>query len=173
MTAAPRPDHAAIEITLQTLAIKTRPYGHPDTQTLVAALHAEQLAQYDHADPVDPPTDTAYVSPDGLFLVAYVHGEPVACGGYHTRADASGDERVVEIKKMYTAPAWRGHGLGKGILTRLEKHAAAAGATRVLLETGVHNTAALVLYTNMGYEPIEAYVAGRDPAVNRAFCKQL
>jgi hypothetical protein len=41
------------------------------------------------------------------------------------------------------------------------------------LETGVRNTAALSLFTSAGYELVGRYVAGRDPAINRALARSL
>ncbi|WP_257981152.1 hypothetical protein [Streptomyces sp. CB02959] len=35
--------------------------------------------------------------------------------------------------------------------------------TKAILETGVHNYAALALYTRCGYTPVEPYVLGRRP----------
>ena len=47
------------------------------------------------------------------------------------------------------------------------------GARRAVLETGVRNTAALAFFVENDYQSIDAYVAGRDPAINRAFMKWL
>ncbi|MFD4549503.1 GNAT family N-acetyltransferase [Streptomyces sp. NPDC058466] len=55
----------------------------------------------------------------------------------------------------------------------LERHAASRGATRIMLETGRRNTAALALYHRAGYLPCPSYVAGRDARVNRAMTKLL
>ncbi|MEV4526623.1 GNAT family N-acetyltransferase [Streptosporangium sp. NPDC049304] len=114
--------------------------------------------------PTPPPT------PHGLFLVGYLNTVPVTCGGYRTFDEHT---RTIEIKKMYTVPRLRGLGLGERILTTLENHAAQSGAQRSILETGVRNTAALALYTGIGYQPAARYVNGRDPAINRAFIKEL
>jgi hypothetical protein len=58
-------------------------------------------------------------------------------------------------------------------LTWLEHHAAQAGAQRAILETGVRNTAALNLFAGAGYRPVDSYVKGRDPKINRAFARSL
>ncbi|WP_103528869.1 GNAT family N-acetyltransferase [Streptomyces sp. SM12] len=145
------------------------PYGHPDARSLTRALRAEQLSLYGFAD--DPDATSAVVfdgSTDGRFLVAYVDGEPVGCGGVRRL-----DTRTAEIKRMYAVAHARGHGVGRGILEHLERHAASFGATEVLLETGRRNTAALALYRRAGYEPCRSYVPGRDLRVNRAMTKRL
>lgn len=145
------------------------PYDHPDARSLTQALRAEQVSLYGFADdPAVTPAAVFDASTDGTFVVAYAGGEPVGCGGVR-RLDA----RTAEIKRMYAVPRARGHGIGRGILEHLERHAASFGADRVLLETGRHNTAALALYRRAGYEPCCSYVPGRDPSVNRAMAKRL
>ena len=111
-----------------------------------------------YADPAEA-DQSDYVPPGGLFLVGYLDGEAVACGGYRAYDRIS---RTVEIKKMYTLPTVRGRGYGYAIIRELERHAAAAGARRAILETGVRNTGALALYIGVGYRPIDSYVDGRQ-----------
>lgn len=151
------------------LITRARPYDHPDASHLVRALFHDQTERYGYADPweADP---AHYTPPRGLFLVGYLDDAPVTCGGYRLFDERT---RTVEIKKMYTVPHLRGQGLGNRIMTELEHHAALHDAHRVILETGVRNTAALALYAARGYHPIERYVPGRDPAINRAFAKEL
>jgi GNAT superfamily N-acetyltransferase len=160
---------SADEATTATFAVVVRAYDHPHARRLVQALYDEQVERYGYADPAEA-DQSGYAPPDGLFLVGYLDDEPVACGGYRTYDKAN---RTVEIKKMYTVPALRGRGYGYAIIRELEDRAANAGARRAILETGVRNSAALALYTGVGYQPIDRYVDGRDPAINRAFAKTL
>jgi GNAT superfamily N-acetyltransferase len=147
----------------------TRSYEHPDAQSLVQALYAEQRDLYGYADPVE--ADPAnYQPPHGLFLVAYDSNQPVGCGGLHTFDPTTS---TVEIKKMYTVPTYRGTGLGRRIIARLEEAAERTGARRIILETGIRNTAALSLYGGLGYRPMSSYMPDRDPQINRAFVKAL
>lgn len=149
--------------------IVERQYDHPDAVRLVRALYEEQVGRYGFADPVEA-DPAAYSPPHGLFLVAYVDGVPSACGGYRPY-DAA--EATVELKKMYTVPELRGQRLGRLIGARLEQHAAAHGARRAILETGARSDGALALVRSAGYRPTARYVSGRDPAINRAFVKDL
>lgn len=154
-------------------------YDDPDAALMVTALYTEQLETYGFADRPELDSPVNYQPPAGLFVVAYSphgsqHGgsataEAVGCGGVRTYDP---DRRIAEVRKMYVSPAWRGRGVGHAILDHLERHAAAGHAQSVLLETGVQNTAAIRLYTSVGYEPIQPYVAGRKDA-NRAFAKTL
>ena len=146
-----------------------REYDHKDARDLVGALYKDQVARYGYADPTA--ADAAmYRAPTGLFLVAYVDGAPAACGGFRQH---DSERHMIEIKKMYTVPAFRGQGLGRRVLAELERRAWEQGARVAILETGVRNTTALGLYISDGFEPAERYVSGRDPAVNRAFTKKL
>ncbi|NJQ04026.1 GNAT family N-acetyltransferase [Streptomyces lonarensis] len=145
------------------------PYDHPDARSLTQSLRAEQASLYGFADdPADTPSVVFDASTDGRFVVAYVGGEPVGCGGIRRL-----DTRTAEIKRMYTVDHARGYGIGTGILDHLERHAASFGADKVLLETGRHNMAALALYRRAGYGPCRSYVPGRDLQVNRAMTKRL
>ena len=147
--------------------IIARPPGHPDAASLLEELFREQTARYGFADP--PGLNPAeFTPPHGAFAVAYHHGVPAGCGGYRQH-----DPGTVEIKKTYVTPARRGTGTGRALLAWLERHAAAAGARRAILETGVRNTAARRLFTAAGYKPVPGYVPGRDPAINRAYARDL
>jgi ribosomal protein S18 acetylase RimI-like enzyme len=111
-----------------------------------------------------------YTAPSGVFAVVYYGAAPAGCGGYRWFDKTTG---TVEIKRLYIDPASRGLGVGRALLSWLERHAVAAGARRAILETGVRNTAALGLFTSAGYRPVDRYVEGRDPAINRAFARIL
>ncbi|GGP08471.1 GNAT family N-acetyltransferase [Nonomuraea glycinis] len=158
-----------ITVHLDHFFLHARSYDHPDSSLLVRALFDDQVERYGYADPFE--ADAAYYAPpDGLFLVGYHDEVPVTCGGYRP---FSGRLGIVEIKKMYTVPHLRGLGLGERIITALERQAMLDGVQRSILETGVRNTAALALYARMGYQPTERYMDNRDPAINRAFIKDL
>jgi GNAT superfamily N-acetyltransferase len=76
-----------------------------------------------------PAEDQEMTPPAGLFLVATLHGEAVGCGGLKFHGDAP-----AEVKRMWIAPAARGLGLGRRLLTELEARAAAYGVTVLRLE---------------------------------------
>ncbi len=92
--------------------------------------------------------------PGGLFLVGYLDGEAVCCGGIK-RLDAS----ACEIKRMYMAPAVRGQGVGRRLLAELEERARGLGFTLARLDTGDRQPDAQHLYESSGYRPIENYNA--------------
>lgn len=127
------------------------------------------MDRYGFADAVEL-SSCEYAPPNGVFAVVYQDSVAAGCGGYRWFDRAT---RTVEIKRIYVVPASRGHGTGRALLTWLEQHAVRAGAQRAILETGVRNTAALNLFTSAGYQPVDRYVEGRDPAINRAFARSL
>jgi GNAT superfamily N-acetyltransferase len=143
------------------------PYDHPAARRLTRALRAEQIGLYGFADDPDTTPETDF-DPPGLFLIACISEEPVGCGGIHLL-----DEHTAEIKRMYVAAQARGHGIGRYLLEHLERHASTLGATRIMLETGRRNTAALALYRRAGYVSCPSYVSGRDHQINRAMTKPL
>ena len=145
------------------------PYSHPDARRLIRALHTEQVDTYGFAEDPDATPEAHFDPPQGLFVIAHRDGKALACGGVRLMPDS----RTAEIKRMYVAPAARGHGLGRRLLEHLEQHAVSLGATTAVLETGHRNAAALTLYRHVGYKPRPSYVAGRDPLVNRAMTKSL
>lgn len=144
-------------------------YDDPAVQRLLLKFHDEQLAMYGFADnPADTPV-SQFTPPRGLFLLTRDEdGSPLGCGGWSFL-----DTQTAEIKRMYVHPAARSQSLGREILQRLETDAKLRGATRVQLETGIDNTAALALYRSQGYMPIKSYRPDRNPDVNRALRKDL
>lgn len=88
----------------------------------------------------------------GRFLVARSDGDVVACGGVQTLGDGVG-----EIKRMWVHPDWRGAGLARRMLGRLEQEVAALGHRTVRLDTNDTLVEALSLYRSSGYREIERY----------------
>jgi GNAT superfamily N-acetyltransferase len=134
----------------------------PDAQRLLADLTLEIKAIYH--DNGDDGTGGFLLSdvegPRAVFVVAYAGGEPVGCGALRPyEAD------IAEVKRMYTAPAWRGRGVAAAILAELERHARAFGYLVVRLETGDRQPGAIRLYERSGYRhmpPFGPYVAWAD-----------
>jgi GNAT superfamily N-acetyltransferase len=142
---------------------------HPDATRLLDLFYREQVDRYGYAESVDLDPVT-YAEPNGTFVLVYVGGRPVGCGACRWYDREAG---TVEIKKTYLLPGERGMGAGRKLIGHLEAFAAGWGAQRIVLETGIKNQAALSLFRGMGFEPMGRYVAERDPAINRAFFKDL
>ncbi len=97
-----------------------------------------------------PPIDL--VPPSGVFLLALADGEPAGLGGVRHL-----DTEIAEVKSMYVAPSFRGTGLGRQILTRLDEVALEHGCRAVRLDTSDYLTPAVALYRSAGYREIPAY----------------
>ena len=67
------------------------------------------------------------------------------------------EPETAEIKRMWLAPAARGHGLGARLLDALESSARDLGATRAVLDTNEQLGAALGLYRSRGWSEVPAY----------------
>jgi len=86
----------------------------PDARRCLAAYVGELASRFDGG--FDPAlsisaADDEMTPPAGAFLVAFLHSEPVGCGGlkFHPGAPA-------EVKRMWVSPAVRGLGLGRRLL---------------------------------------------------------
>jgi putative acetyltransferase len=90
----------------------------------------------------------ALASPNVYFLGARHEGQLVACGAVKTMDN---DGRYGEIKRVYIVEAFRGKGLSKLIMQRLEQHLRTQGIHVARLETGIHQPEALGLYEKLGY----------------------
>ena len=99
-------------------------------------------------------------------VVARVGGEVVGCG-----AIALLDAETAEIKRMWVAPEHRGHGVARCLLAHLEREAARAGRSTVVLDTNGTLTEAIRLYESAGYVATERY--SDNPYAERWFTKPV
>jgi ribosomal protein S18 acetylase RimI-like enzyme len=106
------------------------------------------------------------IPPAGLFLVATLHSEAVGCGGLKFHGDAP-----AEVKRMWVAPAARGLGLGRRLLSELEAHAAAYRVSVLRLETNGSLAEAISLYRTSGYREVDAF--NDEPYAHHWFEKTL
>jgi DNA-binding MarR family transcriptional regulator/GNAT superfamily N-acetyltransferase len=104
--------------------------------------------------------------PSGLFLIARLRGKPVGCGGLILPETAP-----AEIKRMWVAPAVRGLGLGRRLLSELERRAKQSGAPATRLDTNRNLTEAISMYRSSGYEEIPDF--NGEPYAHHWFEKQL
>ena len=78
-----------------------------------------------------------------------------------------------ELKRMYVVDRARGRGFARRLLAELERTAAAAGARRMVLETGTRQPEAIGLYRSAGYHPIPGFGVYRCAPGSRYFGKPL
>jgi DNA-binding MarR family transcriptional regulator/GNAT superfamily N-acetyltransferase len=142
---------------------------HPGARSCMRAYFAELAGRFDAGfDPARSISadDHELTPPAGLFLLATLYSEPVGCGAvkFHPGAPA-------EIKRMWAAPAVRGLGLGRRLLTELEAHAASHGARVLRLETNRALGEAIGLYRAAGYREVPAF--NDEPYAHHWFEKVL
>jgi DNA-binding MarR family transcriptional regulator len=107
-----------------------------------------------------------FLPPRGLLLIARLFGEPVGCGGLRVL-----EPRVGEIKRMWIAPGARGLGIGRRLLSELERMARRRGLHRLRLDTNQSLKEALRLYRSSGYREIGPY--NDNPYAHHWFEKAL
>jgi ribosomal protein S18 acetylase RimI-like enzyme len=162
------------------LDLRPTAYDHPDATKLDGEIQQYYTQLYGGGDSTSMYA-RHFEPPQGLFVVGYVDGVAVACGGWRARGDDH-DERAgdpalcagdAEIKRMYVAERHRGRGHARAVLAELERTAAAAGRRRMVLETGVPQPDAIALYTTAGYEPMARFGEYRESPNSRCYRKPL
>jgi DNA-binding MarR family transcriptional regulator/N-acetylglutamate synthase-like GNAT family acetyltransferase len=111
-------------------------------------------------------SDEELSPPNGLFLVATRHGEPVGCVGLKLHG-----RRPAEVKRMWVSPSVRGLGLGRRLLSEVEQQASEHGVRTLRLETNRTLTEAIGLYRAAGYREVPAF--NREPYADHWFEKKL
>lgn len=157
------------------LEIRQTRFGAPAARALVAAAQADLVVRYGSGDATEVEA-IEFDPPEGAFLVAYVGGEPVACGGWRTLShfsDIGVAEDVAEVKRMYAAPTVRGTGVATALLSALEESARGQGMRRMVLETGALQPEAVSFYGKSGYERIANYGYYKDEPDCLSFGRDL
>ncbi|HEY2670934.1 MAG TPA: GNAT family N-acetyltransferase [Rugosimonospora sp.] len=152
--------------------LKIIPIGYQDpvASTLVRAALADLTDRYGgNGDdtPVDP---TQFDPPRGTFVVAWLDGDPVACGGWRT---FGGDGEVAEIKRMFTLASARRQGVAMAVLRAVEESARSAGRKRAILETGGLQPEAIALYERAGYRLVPNFGYYKDEPDVRSYGRDL
>ena len=111
-----------------------------------------------------PPADL--VPPSGVLLLARADDQPAGLGGVRHL-----DTEVAEVKSMYVSPPFRGTGLGRRILARLDEIALEHGCTAIRLDTSDYLTPAVGLYRSAGYREVPAY--NQNPKADLWFERSL
>jgi GNAT superfamily N-acetyltransferase len=144
-------------------------FTDPDAVAMIAEADAFNTELYGHPDATPMRPEEFDPGHGGLFLIAYHHGAPAACGGYR-RAD---DSTTAELKRLYVRPTARRRGLARRLLSALEEHARLAGYQRVILDVGAKQHPAHALYEAVGYHRIPGFSIYRDSPGNRAYGKDF
>lgn len=113
--------------------------------------HLKQIAEIEKEAFSAPWTVNMFIpelaSDDAVYIVGEEEGEVVCYGGFHKVLD-EGHIMNIAVKKEY-----RNQGLGKTLLSALIARAKLHGLSRMTLEVGVNNAAAIGLYQSFGFKP--------------------
>lgn len=85
-------------------------------------------------------------------LLVYDGAKAVACASFRKY-----DRRAAEIKRVFVREEYRGNGISKIMLQKLESAAENKGYTTFILQTREACTEAVGLYESMGYRKTEKY----------------
>lgn len=126
-----------------------------DARSCIAAYLGELVERFDSGfDPLRGPSAHPHelVPPSGLFLLARLDGQPLACGALKVIGEGVG-----EIKRMWVSPSARGLGIAQRLLDALERHAREMGLSMLRLDTNRSLIEAHALYARNGYREIGKY----------------
>jgi GNAT superfamily N-acetyltransferase len=152
------------------LKISSTGYLDPVARTLVQAALADLGARYGGNGDDTPVAPEQFDPPRGDFLVAWLDGAPVACGGWRSYDDRAD---IAEIKRMFTLASARRRGVGLAVLRAVEESARSAGRTRAILETGGLQPEAIALYERLGYRLIPNFGHYKDEPDVRSYGRDL
>ncbi|MFG1842306.1 GNAT family N-acetyltransferase [Micromonospora sp. NPDC049175] len=139
------------------IEIRAVRFDAPVAQQLIHAALTDLAVRYGGNGDDTPVDATEFEPPDGAFLVAYLAGEPVGCGGWRSHGTD-----CAEVKRMYTAPTARGRGVARAVLAAVERSAREHGRKRVVLECGDKQPEAIAMYASAGYERIPNFGFYKD-----------
>ncbi|MGX1672751.1 bifunctional helix-turn-helix transcriptional regulator/GNAT family N-acetyltransferase [Streptomyces sp. NPDC055400] len=156
-------------LTAATVTVDAVDPERPDAQHCLRSYFAEMQERFETG--FDPgrsllPDAGELRPPNGLFLVARLHGEPVGCAGLKLPPGAP-----AEIKRMWVDPRTRGLGLGRRFLAELEARAARHGCDVLRLDTNKALAAAIGLYHSCGFQEVAAF--NDEPYAHHWFEKRI
>lgn len=125
----------------------------------LAVIDGEEHAFYDQFNAIDTLKH---------IVIAYKDNRPVGCGAFKVV-----DAATTEIKRMYTAPDFRGMGIAMSILKELEVWSKESGCESIILETGKRMPDAVSFYKKAGYLQIPSYGQYQNSENSVCFQKQF
>ena len=129
-----------------------------DARALIGELDAELNGVYAPDQRHGLSIDRVF-QPGVLFVIARLDGDPVGCGAVAFDKGDPGNDRFAEVKRMYVRPRARGRGVARAVLDHLAAAARDRGVTRLVLETGDAQHAAIRFYEREGFTRCAAFGA--------------
>jgi GNAT superfamily N-acetyltransferase len=134
-------------------------YDDEGPRWVVAQAEAEIVARYGELDVGELGLVAAmFTPPAGVFLVARAGdaGPPVGGVGVRTVRPATG-----EVRRLWVDPSWRGRGVARTLMTRVEEAAHQLGHSALRLGTGDRQPEAVALYHSTGWARVHMDRYGR------------
>lgn len=91
------------------------------------------------------------------------HLIPIGCASFKYY-----EEGIAEVKRVFLMKEYRGQGLAKELMKRIEERAKVKGYKKLVLETGELFISALKLYQSLDYHIIENY--GQYKCMSESVC---
>jgi GNAT superfamily N-acetyltransferase len=85
-------------------------------------------------------------------ILLYENGQPIACASFKEY-----EPGVAEVKRVFLRKEYRGKGISKELMGRLEERAKQRGYKKLILETGRPLKEAYSLYQKLGFGIIDNY----------------
>ena len=126
-----------------------------DAQWCLKQYFAELAKRFEGGfDPAQSTFGTAehFKPPEGYFVVARLHGDPVACGAILFLENSR-----AYFKRMWVSSAVRGVGVGRRLLSELERLASESGTKTACLETHNALAEAIAMYRSAGYREVPPF----------------
>lgn len=134
-----------------------------DFKKLIVELDSEFMVRYPSLQ--NTFTTLNRLNEQARVVLAYDNLLPIACGAFRPV-----DKRTIEIKRMFTNPSYRNHGIGKRILAELEHWAKREDFLISILETGINQPEAIAAYEKSGYVRIPNFSPYEE--VNESICME-
>jgi putative acetyltransferase len=151
------------------LTIAPESFDSEDARRLIAALDAGLGELYLPEQRFGPNLKPEHLGAGrGAFLVAREGGRAVGCGAIRLL-----DPTTAEVKRMYVEPGQRRRGAGWAVLASLEAAARERGVKRLVLETGIHQEAAIALYLRAGFTQVDCWGEYATSATSVCYEKSL
>jgi GNAT superfamily N-acetyltransferase len=101
-------------------------------------------------------------------ILIYENSIPIACASFKYY-----EQGIAEMKRVFIKKEYRGQGLSKELINKLEESAKEKGFHKMVLETGKPLIAATGLYLKMGYRTMENYGQYKDMELSICMSKDL
>ena len=145
----------------------------PDSIALYDEMSAFVLRTYpeDEENGIVP-TTTEELARDGVLVVARVDSVAAGSGALMAHRPVDG-QPALEVKRVLVRPDFRGRGIARLVMDKLEAIATERGAGKLVLMCGPRQPEALRLYEQCGYLQRSAYGKHQEHPLSIFFEKQL